>query len=50
MARGGWTEERTYKQIYSYVFESTAKNEDKQIDEFFAGKLKITNEITNENS
>lgn len=50
MQRGGWTEERTYKNIYSYVFESTAKNEDKQIDEWFAKKLKITNEITNAKS
>lgn len=39
MQRGGWTEERTYKNIYSYVFSSTAKQEDKQIDDFFSGKL-----------
>lgn len=40
MQRGGWTEERTYKNIYSYVFASTAKEEDKQIDDFFSGKIK----------
>ena len=40
MSRGGWTEERTYKQIYSYVFASTATDEDKQVDDFFQSKVK----------
>lgn len=35
MQRGGWSEERTYKRVYSYVFESTAKEEDRKIDEYF---------------
>ena len=39
MERGGWSEEATYKNIYSYVFDSTAKNEDARIDAFFTGKL-----------
>ncbi|MBQ6358918.1 MAG: site-specific integrase [Clostridia bacterium] len=38
MERGGWSEERTYKATYSYVFESTAKEEDALVDEFFASK------------
>lgn len=38
MERGGWTEERTYKSIYSYVFESAAKKEDELIDGFFTPK------------
>lgn len=45
MQRGGWTEEKTYKRIYSYVFESTAKDEDKQIDDYFADKLKLPTEL-----
>lgn len=40
MERGGWTEERTYKSIYSYVFDSTAKKEGEVIDEFFGSKAK----------
>lgn len=39
MERGGWTEERTYKKIYSYVFASTAREEDKQVDDFFQSKV-----------
>lgn len=35
MNRGGWTEERTYKALYSYVFDSVATEEDKKIDDFF---------------
>lgn len=38
MARGGWTEERTYKATYSYVFQSTAMKEDDLVNEFFDGK------------
>lgn len=35
MNRGGWTEERTYKQVYSYVFDEAEDEEDRAIDEFF---------------
>ena len=35
MARGGWKQESTYKQTYSYVFDQVAEKEDKQIDRFF---------------
>lgn len=38
MARGGWSEERTYKATYSYVFESTAQREDDMVNEFFEAK------------
>ena len=38
MERGGWTEERTYKNIYSYVFDSTANKEGEIIDSFFNSK------------
>lgn len=38
MERGGWTEERTYKNIYSYVFDSTANKEGQIIDDFFDSK------------
>lgn len=34
MERGGWSEERTYKRTYSYVFDSTATAEDARIDDF----------------
>ena len=40
MERGGWTEEKTYKGIYSYVFGSSAKEEMEMIDNFFASKKK----------
>jgi integrase len=40
MERGGWTEERTYKNIYSYVFDSTANKEGQIIDDFFGRKAK----------
>ena len=40
MERGGWTEERTYKNIYSYVFDSTANKEGQIIDDFFGSKAK----------
>lgn len=39
MNRGGWTEERTYKGLYSYVFDSVATEEDKKIDDFFNGQM-----------
>lgn len=39
MERGGWNHDQTYKKTYSYVFESTAKDEDDQIDEWFLGQL-----------
>lgn len=35
MERGGWSSEATYKKTYSYVFESTKKDADKQIETFF---------------
>lgn len=35
MARGGWKTEATYKQTYSYVFDSRAKSADDEIDGFF---------------
>lgn len=38
MNRGGWTEERTYKGLYSYVFDSVATEEDRKIDAFFDDK------------
>lgn len=38
MARGGWTEERTYKGLYSYVFEAAGKSEDDLVNEFFQAK------------
>ena len=38
MNRGGWTEERTYKGLYSYVFDSIATEEDRKIDAFFDDK------------
>lgn len=53
MQRGGWTEERTYKQVYSYVFGARANEDDAIIDTFFHSKLhtdlhpKKTNPLTN---
>lgn len=35
MARGGWTNESTYKKTYAYVFEQTATEADKEINEYF---------------
>ncbi len=40
MNRGGWTEERTYKGLYSYVFDSVAAKEDEKIDNFYQEKLR----------
>ena len=40
MERGGWSEQKTYVQTYSYVFSSTAQSEDQKIDDFFSGKIK----------
>lgn len=37
MARGGWSSENTYKQVYSYVFNSAATSGDTAIDNFFSG-------------
>ena len=45
MERGGWRHDQTYKNTYSYVFESTSESEDQLIDGYFISK--ITNEITN---
>ena len=45
MERGGWLQENTYKNTYSYVFESNSEREDDLIDGYFESK--ITNEITN---
>ena len=42
MQRGGWTEERTYKGLYSYVFDSVASEEDEKINKFYQKKLEIT--------
>ena len=39
MERGGWTEEKTYKGLYSYAFESVSTAEDEMIDGFFSGQL-----------
>ena len=41
MQRGGWTEERKYKGLYSYVFDSAAKEEDEKINKFYHKKLEI---------
>lgn len=40
MQRGGWSEERTYKQTYSYVFDSAARGEDKLVDDFYLEQMK----------
>lgn len=40
MERGGWSEEATYKKVYSYVFDSQATSEDKKIDDFFTQSIK----------
>ena len=39
MERGGWTEESTYKKVYSYVFDSQAQTEDEKIDRFFESSI-----------
>lgn len=50
MARGGWTEERTYKGLYSYAFDAVAQEDDKRIDEFYADQLKnVTRNGTRDN-
>lgn len=40
MARGGWSTEYTFKQIYSYLFDKDAAAADQKINEFFSSKLK----------
>lgn len=35
MARGGWSNEATYKQTYSYVFDQAAKDADEKIEDYF---------------
>lgn len=40
MARGGWSTEYTFKQIYSYLFDKDAADADQKINEFFTSKLK----------
>lgn len=35
MERGGWSDENTYKKVYSYVFASAGKDADTQINDFF---------------
>ena len=44
MERGGWACESTYRQTYSYVFESQKSAADTAINSFFSAK--ITDEIT----
>lgn len=39
MARNGWKEERTYKQMYSYVFDKEAEKDDKKINSFFEEQI-----------
>ena len=36
MARGGWSSEATYKQVYSYVFDSAAASGDELIDAYLS--------------
>lgn len=57
MRRNGWTEERTYKGLYSYAFDSVGAKADTKINAFYKSQInqkqkksKITNEITNDNS
>ena len=38
MERGGWSEERTYKKTYSYVFDSTVSEEDARINDYMEGQ------------
>lgn len=40
MARGGWTTENTFKQIYAYVFPEGASQADDIINQFFEGMIK----------
>lgn len=39
MARGGWSSEYTFKQIYAYLFDKDAKAADDAINEFFHARL-----------
>lgn len=39
MARGGWTDETTYKKTYSYVFDNVADADDARINSFFENKI-----------
>lgn len=39
MARGGWTTENTFKQIYAYVFPEGASQADDLINQFFEGMI-----------
>lgn len=42
MRRGGWSEEKTYKGVYSYVFDEVELSESRRIDEFYMAKLNGT--------
>lgn len=39
MARGGWSSEYTFKQVYSYLFDKDAKAADEAMNEFFEARL-----------
>lgn len=39
MARGGWSTENTFKQIYAYVFPEGASQTDDLINQFFEGMI-----------
>lgn len=39
MRRNGWTEERTYKGLYAYSFDSVAEKADTKINSFYATQL-----------
>lgn len=39
MQRGGWTEERTYKGLYSYAFDSVAEKSESKIDSFYKTQI-----------
>ena len=40
MKRNGWAEERTYKALYAYAFDSVEQADDKLIDDFYSSKIK----------
>ena len=47
MKRNGWSEERTYKNLYSYAFDSVADRDDEMIDAFYEDKIKnVTQNVT----
>lgn len=48
MARGGWSDEKTYKDRYSYVFTSVAQDSDLKIDRFFNEQNVFAHEIAHE--